>query len=64
YNEIAKQYGLFCTCGSDFHGEIIKPEIALGTGKEGSLLLPEELEQEIFQNFKQALSNRNHGTDE
>lgn len=64
YNEIAKQYGLFCTCGSDFHGEIIKPKIALGTGKEGSLLLPEELEQEIFQNFKQALSNRNHGTDE
>ncbi|MDO4156466.1 MAG: PHP domain-containing protein [Oscillospiraceae bacterium] len=60
YCEIAKQYGLFCTCGSDFHGEIIKPEIALGTGKNGSLLLPEELKRELLQNFKHALSNRSN----
>lgn len=60
YCKIAKQYGLFCTCGSDFHGEIIKPEIALGTGKNGSLFLPEELERELFRNFKHALSNRSN----
>ncbi len=58
YCEIAEKHGLFCTCGSDFHGEIIKPEIALGTGRNGNLCLPEALEQEILWNFKQAFFNR------
>ncbi len=62
YCKIAKKYGLFCTCGSDFHGEIIKPEIALGTGRNGSLSLSEELEQEILWNFKKAFSNRRNRT--
>ena len=36
--EIAAEYGLLCSGGSDFHGEN-KPDIALGTGK-GDLAVP------------------------
>lgn len=34
---LAKKHGLFVTCGSDFHGEAVKPDIALGTGVANSL---------------------------
>ena len=56
YAEVAAQYGLFCTCGSDFHGEIIKPDIALGTGRNNSLCLPDELECQILERFQAVLS--------
>ena len=56
YADIAAQHGLFCTCGSDFHGEIIKPDIALGTGRNHSLCLPDELECQILERFQAALS--------
>ena len=55
YAEVAAQHGLFCTCGSDFHGEIIKPDIALGTGRNNSLCLPDELECQILERFQAAL---------
>ena len=56
YAEVAAQHGLFCTCGSDFHGEIIKPDIALGTGRNNRLCLPDELECQILERFQAALS--------
>ncbi|HEV8038475.1 MAG TPA: PHP domain-containing protein [Bryobacteraceae bacterium] len=39
YAEIAKKYGLAVTGGSDFHGDA-KPDIALGTGRNGNLDIP------------------------
>ena len=56
YAAVAAQHGLFCTCGSDFHGEIIKPDIALGTGQNNRLCLPDELECQILERFQAALS--------
>ena len=32
YANLAKKYGLLITCGSDFHGEKIKPDIKIGIG--------------------------------
>lgn len=42
YLQLAKQHGLLVTGGSDFHG-LVKPEIRLGTGRDGNLRLPEDL---------------------
>jgi len=42
YLGLAKQYGLRVTGGSDFHGAM-KPSVALGTGYEGNLRVPEDL---------------------
>ena len=42
YLELAAQYGLLVTGGSDFHGAV-KPEIHLGTGRGGNLRVPEDL---------------------
>ncbi|MBR6872073.1 MAG: PHP domain-containing protein [Ruminococcus sp.] len=44
YLELAGKYGLMISCGSDYHGTV-KPDIALGTGAEGSLIrLREQLQ--------------------
>lgn len=37
YLEIAKQYGLLISGGSDFHGKSVKPDIELGTGKDNNI---------------------------
>jgi hypothetical protein len=42
YGRIAKKYGLAVTGGSDFHGDA-KPEVALGTGRNGSLNIPKSV---------------------
>jgi hypothetical protein len=42
YLDLAKQYGLLVTGGSDFHGTV-KPEVKLGTGAGGNLRVPEDL---------------------
>jgi len=42
YLELAAQHGLLVTGGSDFHGAV-KPEIRLGTGRDGNLRVPEDL---------------------
>lgn len=42
FNEIAKEYNLLITKGSDFHGPIIKPETQLGTGKNNNIVIYEE----------------------
>jgi predicted metal-dependent phosphoesterase TrpH len=41
YLDLARQYGLLVTGGSDFHGTV-KPDVKLGTG-DGNLRVPEEL---------------------
>jgi 3',5'-nucleoside bisphosphate phosphatase len=42
YLQLANEHGLLCTGGSDFHGAA-KPEIQLGTGREGNLHIPGDL---------------------
>ncbi|MCU1337295.1 MAG: hypothetical protein JWO19_2876 [Bryobacterales bacterium] len=42
YLQLAEQHGLLVTGGSDFHGAV-KPEIRLGTGRGGSLKVPDDL---------------------
>jgi len=37
YLNIAKQYNLLTSGGSDYHGPIVKPDIELGTGKNNNL---------------------------
>ena len=34
---LAKELGLLISCGSDFHGKDVKPDIRIGTGRNGSL---------------------------
>jgi predicted metal-dependent phosphoesterase TrpH len=45
YAELAKQYGLLMTGGTDFHGSIT-PEIKMGTGK-GNLFIPYEIYEKL-----------------
>jgi 3',5'-nucleoside bisphosphate phosphatase len=42
YLELAARHGLLVTGGSDFHGAA-KPEIRLGTGRDGNLRVPDDL---------------------
>lgn len=42
YKSIAKELGLIYTKGSDYHGPIAKPLIALGTGINGNIVSDEE----------------------
>lgn len=42
YLELADQYGMKVTGGSDFHGAN-KPEIELGTGRAGNLRIPKDI---------------------
>ena len=42
YLQLAAQHGLLVTGGSDFHGAV-KPEIHLGTGRDGNLKVPEDV---------------------
>ena len=48
YLKLAQKHHLLYTCGSDFHGPLMKPEIAMGTGICGNLcvddrIIPERL---------------------
>lgn len=42
YLWLTKKHNLLVTCGSDFHGPSVKPDIALGTGKNGNLNVSDE----------------------
>jgi hypothetical protein len=42
YLDLASHYGLCVTGGSDYHGAI-KPSVALGTGYNGNLRIPDDL---------------------
>jgi len=41
YLDIAKNYNLLISGGSDFHGESVKPDIEIGTGKNNNLMIKE-----------------------
>ncbi len=55
YLVMAQKYQLLYTCGSDFHGPDIKPRIALGTGIERNLCIPD---QPICKNLEEAIAAR------
>lgn len=42
FHNIAKEYNLLITKGSDFHGPIIKPDTELGTGKNNNIVIKDE----------------------
>ena len=42
FKALAKKLNLLVTKGSDYHGPIIKPEVELGTGKNGNIVSTEE----------------------
>jgi len=46
YLQLAEQHGLLVTGGSDFHGAV-KPEIHLGTGRDGNLRVPEDIVERL-----------------
>jgi len=46
YLQLAGQHGLLVTGGSDFHGAV-KPEIQLGSGRRGSLRVPNDLVERL-----------------
>ena len=47
--ELARQNGLKVTGGSDFHG-LVKPDIQLGTGRDGNVKIPEHLVEDLLSN--------------
>ncbi len=42
YLQLAEKYHLFVTCGSDFHGPNIKPQIKIGRGIDENLCIADE----------------------
>lgn len=42
FKALAKKLNLLVTKGSDYHGPITKPEVELGTGKDGNIVSDEE----------------------
>jgi predicted metal-dependent phosphoesterase TrpH len=38
YKKLAKKYNLIITCGSDFHGPTVTPDIVMGSGINGNLI--------------------------
>lgn len=56
YTAVAREYGLLCTCGSDYHGSGVKPDIFLGSGYHDSLLHAQVPEEEILQRLYEAIA--------
>lgn len=42
YLQLARRHDLLVTCGSDFHGPAVKPDIALGSGINGNLCITDD----------------------
>lgn len=53
YKKIAEAEKLLITCGSDYHGRTVKPEIELGKGRNGNLV---GVDNRIFERFYKALT--------
>lgn len=54
YQELAKEFNLITTGGTDYHGKEVKPDIELGTGKKGNVSITEKvitLPQEITSRY-------------
>lgn len=47
YRQLAEELDLVPTGGSDFHGTV-KPDTALGTGRNGNVLVPDEFLERLF----------------
>ncbi|MGN0631042.1 MAG: PHP domain-containing protein [Ruminococcus sp.] len=58
YRSIAEEYGLIYTCGSDYHGPDVKPDIMPGRGCNDSLLKANVPEQEIVKMIKSSIANK------
>lgn len=58
YMGIAIEYGLIYTCGSDYHGPCIKPDIVLGKGVNGSLINANVPEDKIIEMLKDKMQER------
>lgn len=43
YKKLAKEFNLFTTGGTDFHGKEVKPDIELGTGKNNNVQVNEHI---------------------
>lgn len=55
YRNIADEYGLIFTCGSDYHGPDVKPDILLGRGYNDSLIKANVPEDEIIERLKEKI---------
>lgn len=55
YKKIAEAEKLLITCGSDYHGKTVKPEIELGKGRNENLV---GVDNRIFERFYRALKER------
>ncbi|MFR2935547.1 MAG: hypothetical protein ACLTLH_09665, partial [Ruminococcus sp.] len=60
YLQLAEKHHLLVTCGSDFHGPQIKPEILPGTGIRNSLCIENrEIPKHLQEAITAAQSGRN-----
>lgn len=55
YLSLAKRYGLLVTCGSDFHGEAVKPEIEICRGIGNNLCFCDET---MTENLRKAIKKQ------
>ena len=55
YLSLAEKYDLIHTGGSDFHGEKVKPDVKLGTGKDNMLYFTDY--EYILESFRKVLKN-------
>ena len=55
--EIAKRNNLLITGGTDFHGELLDPELKMGTGIHHNVMVPEEVVQHL-QDAKKKIERR------
>ncbi|MBQ8514785.1 MAG: PHP domain-containing protein [Ruminococcus sp.] len=60
YTALAEEYGLLCTCGSDYHGAAVKPDILLGSGCQNSLLEAGVPEEEILSRLYEEMEKAKH----
>lgn len=59
YRDIADEYGLIFTCGSDYHGPDVKPDILPGRGYNDSLINANVPESEIIERLKEKIIRAN-----
>ena len=58
YKSIAEEYSLLYTCGSDYHGVSVKPDIQLGSGCNNSLLKAGVPEESLLHQLDAAMAER------
>lgn len=58
FKNIAQEYGLIITKGSDYHGPNTKPGIELGTGKKNNIVLEESEEKDMVNKLLEISKNR------